>query len=204
MPINVDAQEFLRSRRSIRRFTDQAVEKDQLDRIIETGCCAPSAHNSQPWRFAILTSPSPKHKLAEAMASEFLNDLAAEGFSQEEIEKRIERSRSRIQNAPVVVILCLDQTDLDSYPDARRQKAELTMGIQSAAMAGLQLLQAAHAEGLGGVWTCGPLFAPNAVQTALSLPVAWDPQGMLLLGYPDEIPPLKNIKPMEKMVLYIE
>jgi len=204
MPINVDAHEFLRSRRSIRRFKNLNIEKGLLNRIIETGCCAPSAHNSQPWRFAILTSPSSKHKLAEAMAAEFRNDLAAEAISQEGIEKRIEGSRSRIQNAPVVVILCLAQTDLDSYPDARRQKAELTMGIQSTAMAGLQLLQAAHAEGLGGVWTCGPLFAPNAVQTALSLPVAWDPQGMLLLGYPDENPPQKNIKPMQEMVLFIE
>jgi coenzyme F420-0:L-glutamate ligase / coenzyme F420-1:gamma-L-glutamate ligase len=200
----VDAQEFLRSRRSIRRFKNLNIEKDLLNRIIQTGCCAPSAHNSQPWRFAILTSPGPKHKLAEAMAAEFRNDLTAEGFSQEEIEKRIDGSRSRIQNAPVVIILCLDKTDLDSYPDARRQKAELTMGIQSAAMAGLQLLQAAHAEGLGGVWTCGPLFAPNAVQTALSFPVAWDPQGMLLLGYPDETPLLKDIKPMEELVLFIE
>jgi coenzyme F420-0:L-glutamate ligase / coenzyme F420-1:gamma-L-glutamate ligase len=104
----------------------------------------------------------------------------------------------------VVIILCLDKTDLDSYPDPRRQKAELTMGIQSTAMAGLQLLQAAHAEGLGGAWTCGPLFAPIAVQKTLSLPVAWDPQGMLLLGYPDETPPLKNIKPVEELVLVIE
>lgn len=200
----MDAQEFLRSRRSIRRFKNLNIEKDLLNRIIETGCCAPSAHNSQPWRFAILTSPGSKHELAEAMATEFRNDLTAEGFSQEEIEKRIDRSRSRIQNAPAVIILCLDKTDLDSYPDARRQKAELTMGVQSTAMAGLQLLQAAHAEGLGGVWACGPLFAPIAVQKTLSLPVAWDPQGMLLLGYPDEIPPVKNIKPMEELVLFIE
>lgn len=200
----MDAQEFLRSRRSIRRFKNLNIEKDLLKRIIETGCCAPSAHNSQPWRFATLTSPSSKYELAEAMAAEFRNDLTAEGFSQEEIEKRIDRSRSRIKNAPVVIILCLDKTDLDSYPDTRRQNAELTMGIQSAAMAGLQLLLAAHAEGLGGVWTCGPLFAPTAVQKTLSLPVAWDPQGMLLLGYPDEIPPLKNIKPLEELVLLIE
>jgi coenzyme F420-0:L-glutamate ligase / coenzyme F420-1:gamma-L-glutamate ligase len=200
----VDAQVFLRSRRSIRRFKNQDIEKNLLNRIIETGCCAPSAHNSQPWRLAILTSPDSKHKLAEAMAAEFRNDLTAEGFSQNEIEKRIDRSRSRIQNAPVVIILCLDKIDLDSYPDTRRQKAELTMGIQSTAMAGLQLLQAAHAEGLGGVWTCGPLFAPIAVQKTLSLPVAWDPQGMLLLGYPDETPPLKIIKPMEELVLFFE
>ena len=35
------------------------------------------------------------------------------------------------------------------------------MGTQSVALAGLQLLLAAHAEGLGGTWICWPLFAPD-------------------------------------------
>ena len=78
------------------------------------------------------------------------------------------------------------------------------MGIQSISMAGLQLLLAATAEGLGGVWTCGPLFAPDSVRSVLHLPDPWKPQGMILLGYPDEIPQSKEIKSIEEVVKFID
>ena len=62
------------------------------------------------------------------------------------------------------------------------------MLVQSVAMAGLQMLLAAHAEGLGGVWVCWPLYAQEATRAALHLPSHWEPQGMLFLGYPAEAP----------------
>jgi coenzyme F420-0:L-glutamate ligase/coenzyme F420-1:gamma-L-glutamate ligase len=46
------------------------------------------------------------------------------------------------------------------------------------------LLLAAHAEGLGGCWTCAPLFAPEVVSKTLELPEDWEPQAIILLGVP--------------------
>jgi len=40
---------------------------------------------------------------------------------------------------------------MNSYPDPKRQQAEMTLTVQSTALAGQQLLLAAQAEGLGGV-----------------------------------------------------
>jgi nitroreductase len=54
----------------------------------------------------------------------------------------------------------------------------------------LQLLLAAHAEGLGGNWICWPLYAQEAARQALELPVTWEPQAMFFLGVPDEQPEL--------------
>ena len=42
------------NRRSIRRFTDQPVEKDKIDRLIRAAMQAPSAHNQQPWEFIVV------------------------------------------------------------------------------------------------------------------------------------------------------
>jgi coenzyme F420-0:L-glutamate ligase / coenzyme F420-1:gamma-L-glutamate ligase len=204
MPINVDKHEFLRSRRSVRRFRDDPVSPEILSRILETTFFSPSAHNRQPWRFAIASTPKAKIRLAEKMASDFRGDLAREGLPSDEIEKRIERSRSRIVSAPVVIVISLDETELDVYPDVRRQNAETLMGVQSVAMAGLQLLLAAHAEGLGAVWTCGPIFAPAAVKAAFDLPDSWEPQGLILIGYPDETPQDKKFKVFHDLVMYIE
>jgi len=204
MLINVDKHEFLRSRRSVRRFRDKTVSPETLSRVLETAFHAPSAHNRQPWRYAIASTLVAKTELAEKMAFDFRSDLAREGLSSEEIDKRIERSRSRIVSAPVVIAICLDETELDVYPDESSQKAETLMGVQSVAMAGLQLLLAAHAEGLGAVWTCGPIFAPAAVKAAFHLPDPWEPQGLILIGYSDEIPQEKKLKAFNDLVMYLD
>jgi F420 biosynthesis protein FbiB-like protein len=195
---------FLRSRRSIRHFQARKIELDVLNRVFETCFHAPSAHNRQPWRFAVLSTPDAKKRLADKMSEEFRADLVREGLPTTEVDARIERSKNRINNAPVVIVLCMDESEMDAYPDKRRQQAETIMTIQSAAMAGLQLLLAAHAEGLGAAWTCGPLFAPETVKTALSLPDVWSPQALLLLGYPDETPKEKRIKDFQDVVMFID
>jgi nitroreductase len=43
--------EGLRTRRSIRRYTDEPVTREQLLEIITAGTWAPSGQNNQPWRF---------------------------------------------------------------------------------------------------------------------------------------------------------
>jgi len=193
---------FLRSRRSIRRFEPSPLPAAVIQRIIETATYAPSAHNNQPWRFAVVTDLSVKARLAEAMAADFRRDLEKEGLPEAEIAARLERSRRRIHEAPLVVILCMDATGMDNYPDPKRQQAEMTMAVQSTALAGLQLLLAAHAEGLGGVWTCGPLFTPETVRAALDLPPEWQPQAMLFIGYPAESPSIPERKPLEQVTLF--
>lgn len=195
---------FLRSRRSIRHFLPKEVEKETLVRILETATHAPSAHNRQPWRFAVLTQPEPKSRLSDFLGAEFRRDLASDGLPQTEIESRLQRSRNRIAESPVVILLCMDVSEMDAYPDQKRAQAEQTMAIQSVAAAGLQLQLAAHAEGLGSVWTCGPLFSSDTVKAALDLPEVWEPQAMFFIGYTNEEPRLKELKPLEAVVRYIE
>lgn len=197
-----DIHNFLRSRRSIRRFKPNAVPVPVVQRILETATFAPSAHNDQPWRFAVITTIEVKLQLAEAMAADFHRDLERDSLSETDIAARLKRSRRRINEAPVIVILCMDTTGMDSYPDPKRQQAEMTMAVQSTALAGLQLLLAAHAEGLGGVWTCGPLFTPETVRATLDLPATWLPQAMFFIGYPAESPAMPARKPLEQIALF--
>src|SRR5512133_1389399 len=179
-----DLHEFLRTRRSIRRFASKDVDREILIRILETATHAPSAHNRQPWRFAVLTQPEPKSRLSDLLAAGFRRDLAADGLPETEIEAQLQRSHNRITSAPVIIVLCMDASEMDVYPDEKRSCAERTMAVQSVAAAGLQLQLAAHAEGLASVWACWPLFSPEAVCAALDLPKTWEPQAMFFIGYP--------------------
>lgn len=198
----MDLHGFLRSRRSVRRFERDQIPPALVRRILTTATYAPSAHNRQPWRFAVVSTRSVKSALADAMAAVYRRDLLADGMARDAVDNLVEKSRSRINSAPVVVVLCMDMSDMDQYPDPRRAGAERVMALQSTANAGATLLLAAHAEGLGGVWSCSPLFAPRAVITALHLPATWEPQAMLLLGKPAEAPAERRRRPVKEVAVF--
>ena len=195
MPTSADdLHTFLRTRRSIRRFKPDPVADSVIERILTTATYAPSAHNLQPWRFVIVgRNDIPLHKtrsrLAQALTTSMRADMLSEGAPESDIEKRVTTSLRRMDEAPVIILLCRDATAIRT--DAPE---EVTMSIQSTALAGLQLLLAAHAEGLGGNWICWPLYAQKETQKALELPETWEPQAMFFLGYADEIPAPRKLK----------
>jgi F420 biosynthesis protein FbiB-like protein len=176
------------------------VPESIINNILTTATYAPSAHNRQPWRFVVLMDVAIKTRLASAMAEDFERDLRQDGVVEEKIQAQIKRSKERVNSAPVVVLLCLDMSEMDTYPDAKREQAERTMAIQSVAAAGLQLLLAAHAEGLGGVWVCAPLFAQEKIQNTLNLSASWEPQAMFFIGYTAGLPKPKEMKSLEHLV----
>lgn len=56
----------LRERRSIRKFTDEPVRREEILTILEAGRWAPSGLNNQPWRFLVIAADDPRReKLAE-------------------------------------------------------------------------------------------------------------------------------------------
>lgn len=199
----MDLHQFLRSRRSIRRFKPDPVPDSVIENILTTATFAPSAHNRQPWRFCVVTDVSVKQKLADAMAIEFKHDLEQDQLPPTEIQKRTKRSRERMTAAPVLVILCLDMSEMDVYSDKKRKQAEFRMAMQSVANAGMQLMLAAHAEGLGSVWVCSPLFVQETIQSVLNLPKTWEPQAMFFVGYPDVIPDVRERKMLDEISVHI-
>lgn len=53
-----------RSRRNVRAFTEQGIDDELLDRIVDAGRRAPSAFNSQPWDFVLVTDTARLAQLA--------------------------------------------------------------------------------------------------------------------------------------------
>lgn len=187
----------------MRRFKPDPVPDSVIQDILSTATYAPSAHNRQPSRFVVVTDISLKALLAHAMTVDFERDLLRDGVAPEKIRAQVKRSKDRLTSAPVVILLCLDMSEMDCYPDAKRQGTERTMAVQSVAAAGLQLLLAAHAEGLGGVWVCSPLFTQETIRKTLDLPEAWEPQGMFYVGYAEGLPKNKEMKSLQTLTKWI-
>jgi F420 biosynthesis protein FbiB-like protein len=191
---------MIKSRRSIRRYAATALDNGIVDRLLAAAASAPSAHNRQPWRFAILEGTVWKDRLATAMGNRLREDRLADGDDPEDVTRDVERSYARITEAPAVILACLDTSNMDQYPDARRQTAERVMAIQSTAMAVQNILLAAHAEGLGACVMCAPLFCGPTVVAALGLPGGWEPQGLITLGLPANGGKERPRLPLERIV----
>jgi coenzyme F420-0:L-glutamate ligase/coenzyme F420-1:gamma-L-glutamate ligase len=191
---------IIKGRRSVRRYAAAEVNPGLVDRLLLAAASAPSAHNRQPWRFAILEDAIWKDRLAKAMGNRLREDRLADGDDPDEVAGDVARSYARITEAPLVILVCLDTRDMDQYPDERRRVAEHVMAIQSTAMAMQNILLAAHAEGMGACVMCAPLFCGPAVVAALRLPDGWEPQSLVTLGPPANEGKERPRLPLEQII----
>ena len=175
----------------IRRFTRQPVSDDAIRQLLDAAIRAPSPHNRQPWRFAVVQGNA-RVRLAQAMGERLRADLARDGAPADAIEKDTSRSYQRITSAPALILACLSMADMDVYPDSRRNDAERRMAGQAVAAAIQNILLAATELGLGACWMCAPLFCPDVVTAALDLSADWEPQALIALGYAAEDDPAKR------------
>jgi coenzyme F420-0:L-glutamate ligase / coenzyme F420-1:gamma-L-glutamate ligase len=193
----------LLGRRSVRSYLDREVPEEIIQSVLEATRWAPSPHGRQPWRFAVVTQEETKVRLAEAMGEEWRANLEMDGQRVEVVEKRLEGSRRRLLDAPVLVLLCLYLEDLDTYPDVARQQNETTMAVQSLGAAAQNALLAAYSSGLDASWICAPLFCPEKVTRALGLDPRLVPHALLTLGYAEGDPPKRRgRRPLDELVVY--
>lgn len=193
----------LPARRMIRRYTAQPVARALVARLIEAATQAPSPHNRQPWRFAVLTGGA-RARLAQAMGAQLRADLVRDGLAAESIERDATRSEQRITGAPVGVLACLSMRDMDVYPDAARAQTERWMAGQAVACAIQNLLLTASAAGLGACWMCAPLFCPDIVSKTLDLPADWEPQALITIGHPADAGRERPRLPVSDLSLWLD
>lgn len=179
----MDSSSIILRRRMIRQYTDQPITRAQIDALLEAASRAPSPHNRQPWRFAVLGG-SARNRLARAMGDQLRRDLLRDGAPKEIIEADVTRSYERITSAPISLLACLCMRDMDRYPDQRRDDLERVMAIQAVAAAVQNILLRATELGLGACWMCAPLFCATVVSETLHLPADWEPQALITVGYP--------------------
>ena len=119
---NVIIQNIL-SRRSIRKFTAQAIPRNIIDVIIEAGYHAPSGHNMQTWLFTVLEKKETIEKLKNAMSeSAAKKGVHFYGF----------------ENPDVVILISNDMRNHD--------------GCQDSSCAAENMFLAANSYGIGSTW----------------------------------------------------
>jgi coenzyme F420-0:L-glutamate ligase/coenzyme F420-1:gamma-L-glutamate ligase len=184
--------ESIEARRSIRAFADRPVEREAIERAVAAAATAPAPHGSRtgrPWRFVWLRTDTTKGRFLAAMEQEWKKDLAADNTADEIVERRLERSRKLLGEAPVLLACFVSLAGADRYADAERLLAEREMFLTASGAAIQNLMLALGAQGLGSCWLSTSLFCSEEAATALGLGPEWQAVGCVIAGHPAEQPP---------------
>ena len=207
--------EHLLQRRSVRRFLPNPVPREVLERLLVAATSAPSSSNRQPWRFAIVTAPTLKQDLIEAVrtntkkieaaiaTSHHADDYGGYGdFFFEPLESAAAIIIPQFREHPDLLaeLILSGGNNPKDFQTPALMPAELC-ATSSAVM--LLLLQA-KAEGLGSCWMAGPTVAQKEICELLTIRAPWQMLGAIAVGYPAETPTQKPRKPLGRVVQWFE
>jgi nitroreductase len=164
----MDALEAIHTRRSIRKYEDKPVPEEIVEQILAAAMSAPSACNTQPWHFVVITD---REVLAEI--------------------PKINRYAAMARGAPLAILVCGDVT-LEQVPG---------YWVVDCAAATENLLLAAHALGLGAVWTgvYPRQERMDGLRRLLDLPETVAAHSLIVLGYPAETRPREDRYKQERI-----
>ncbi len=175
--------DVLTARRTVRDFTGEPVDPAAVRRAVAAAITAPAPHHSTPWRFAVVATPQAQAALLDDMLAAWVADLEGDGFTKEQIARRVRRGEP-LRRAPLLIVPCLDAEAAHRYPDDRRNAAEREMFVVAMGAAVQNLLVALAVEGLGSCWVSSTMFCRPVTRRALGLPESWEPMGAVGVGHP--------------------
>lgn len=179
----------MQERRSCRNFLTDAIEDEQTNKILEAATWAPSPLNGQPWEFIVITGLKYKKQIqAEATRC---RDWAVDESGWKWLGGY---PLDFLETVPLIVAVVGDikKTGMDQF------QAEGNVGYQHACAAAIQnMLLAAHADGLGGLWFT--MYDKANMRQILTLEEGKTPLALICIGRPAKTaPPVKRAKIVAK------
>ncbi len=177
----MELDETIKGRRSIRKYKNKDIPDSVIEELLKLARYAPSSMNGQPWYFIVVREDDTKRQLVEIK-----NKYCA-------VEKQMYKA-DFLKNAPVVIVVCVD-----------KQKS-YDREVENGVLATANIMLGAYSRGLSSVYmsayrTDEPGIAEE-IRHTFGIPQDIDPITIIPLGYPDEIPEPKELRPLKEVIHY--
>ena len=200
----MDLFEAIEARRSVRKYRDEPVPRELIDRVLEAARVAPSTSNTQSWKFDIITEPETKKKLRElAYGQKFVEEAPVVIACCLDFEAFAERGKRTLELVLKGKVRPSLEMMLRSVRGGRDKELEgervIVNGAINVAIATEHMALAATALGLGTCWVRAFEAAP--VEELLGIPEGCKVLVLLTLGYPAQSPPARPRKPLPDILI---
>lgn len=178
------------SRRSIRKFKEDTVSRNDIEKIVRVGMQAPSGFNSQPWDIVVVDDKTLKDKI-----SQYILDGIGEG-----------KTSKGFKSAPVFIILYGDSRLRDYAPASQKDNDQWWEFTFNTSLCNIFIYMqlAASSLSLGSMWVS--VFRNPEVdkrtKELLKIPSHFKVFEMMAIGHPAIKPGKKKLRELSDIIHY--
>jgi len=178
----MEALENIRTRRSIRKFTNEPVSHETLEKIVEAASYSPSWKNTQVVRYIAIEDPALKAKIATECTT---------GFTY---------NGGTMANAPMLIAVTVIKNRCGYEKDGSfTTNRGDSWQMFDAGVASQTFCLAAHEYGLGTVIM--GIF-DDTLPSVLDIPETQELVNIICIGHPDESPEMPKRKSVSDLLIY--
>ncbi len=188
-----EISDLIRHRRTIypKDYTDRAVHREIVERVLVNGTWAPTHGLTQPWRFHVFTGE------ARGRLSAFLGETYRASTPQESfLQRKFDNLTQRPMQSSVVIALAMAR-DPKRKINERDELLAVACAVQN-----MHLTCAAY--GLGAFWATGGPMTGAAMRDFLALGPDDQALGLFYIGYPSIEWPQGHRRPLETVATWHE
>src|SRR5215213_5357737 len=174
----MNALEVIRARRSIKRFADRPVSREEIETLLDVAALAPNHRLTQPWRFYDL---GPEARYAYGLA---LGDRKARKLEDPEKAREMRETVAK-EHGTLPLMIAVAVVDSDNPEIREEDYAAAMMAVQNISLAAVEL-------GLGTHIKTGGVMADAAARAAAGVRDNERIVAVVNVGVPAEVPPPKK------------
>ncbi|MEO8067101.1 MAG: nitroreductase [Flavobacteriales bacterium] len=181
--------DVVRHRRTIqpKDYTERAVHRDIIERVLSNATWAPNHGMTQPWRFHVFTGDG-RQKLSAFLGEEYTRVTPPEKF----LQRKLDSLTQRPLKSSVAIALGMARDPNGKISELEEMFA-VACGVQN-------MYLTCTAYGLGGFWSTGAVLTGDAIRHFLGMGEKDRCLGLFYMGYPSIEWPQGYRKPLDHFV----
>jgi nitroreductase len=181
--------EAIQQRRTIKRFTNRAVSRDEIEVLISAATAGPNHRLTQPWRFYVL-GPEARHgyglALGDRKARKLEDPAAAQAM----------RETVAAEHRALPAMLAVAMVTNENAEIREEDYAAVMMGVENLSLAAVEM-------GLGTALKTGAVMDDPAARRAAGVREGERIVVVVNIGEPAEVPPPKRREPASTMTTWM-